>query len=398
MEYQAVFTNQLARLKQEGTYRSFVEVTKDAVRYPAAAARWSGGAGDLMICCGLDYLGMSQHPKVIAAVQGAVAAMGLGAGGSRNLGGTSDQHVLLEAKLARFHERQRSALFASGFAANHAAVGVLASRLERCVVISDELNHASIIEGARSSRADKLIYRHNDLKDLERKLQSVEPGRAKLVVFESIYSMEGDIAPVREILSLARRYGALTVLNEVHAIGIFGRGGRGIAERQSVMDQPDLIVGSLSKAIGALGGYVAGSDAIVDFVRSFAPGFIFTSALPPAVLAGAIASLDHLQESEVERTTLLDNARRLREQLLEAGIDVMSSTTHIVPVLIGSSARCNAVSKRLLEEFGIMAVAVNYPTVKKGTERLRLVVTARHDASMISRLVDALKRCLRQAA
>ncbi|MBQ4862197.1 5-aminolevulinate synthase [Pseudoalteromonas sp. MMG013] len=396
--YDESLKHQLEELKQNSNYRHFIELSKESDHFPHAITAQEHIPENVMVCCSLDYLGMGHHPKVVSAAIETVKKAGVSSGGSRNLSGTCYQHVELEKELADFHQRDSALVLNSGYLANQVAVSVLGSRFEDCIIFSDELNHASIIEGVRASRSDKVIYKHNDVSDLELKLSAVEHERPKIVIFESIYSMEGDIAPVRELLICAKKYGALTILNEVHAIGIFGEGGRGIANDIESQYQPDLIIGSLSKGIGAFGGYLTGSKTLVDSIRSFGYGLIFTSSLPPSVCAAALASIRHIRSSNEERERLLSNAAFLTQRLNEENLRVMPSDTHIVPVIVGNSKLCNAISKRLLSEFGIYAVAVNFPTVPWGTERLRLVATARHTKEMIEELVAALKICFAEAS
>jgi len=333
---------------------------------------------------------MGQHPKVIAAMTGALNEMGAGSGGTRNISGTTHYHVALERELAELHGKQRALVFTSGYVANEACLGTLGERLPGCIFFSDECNHASIIQGIRLSRAQKQIFRHNDARDLDRLLSRAPAEAAKVVVFESVYSMDGDIAPIAEICDVAERHGAMTYLDEVHAVGMYGPTGAGIAERDGVQHRITLIQGTLAKAFGTLGGYVAGDDAVIDFLRSHAPGFIFTSALPPAVAAGALASVRHLRVSQVERTLQRARVGAVKELFASAGIPMMPSPSHIVPVPVGDADLCKAITDRLLEKHGIYIQPINYPTVPRGTERMRVTPTPLHDATMMASLAEAL--------
>jgi 5-aminolevulinate synthase len=388
MDYNAFFAAELTSLKDDGNYRQFAELERHRGAFPSATCH--NGPGEVTIWCSNDYLGMGQHPKVLEAMHDALDRTGAGAGGTRNISGTTHDHVRLEAELADLHGKQDALLFTSGYVSNWAALGTLASRIPDCVVLSDALNHASMIEGIRHSKAQRVIWKHNDLADLEAKLEALPASQPKLIAFESVYSMDGDIAPIKEICDLADRYGAMTYLDEVHAVGLYGPRGGGIAEREGLMDRLTVIEGTLGKAFGVMGGYIAASAELCDFVRSFASGFIFTTALPPSVAAGAAASIHHLKASTEERTTQQVRVAEVRKRLDEIGVPHIENPSHIIPVMVGDPVKCKFISDTLLKDHGIYIQPINYPTVPKGTERLRITPSPVHSAADIEKLVEAL--------
>lgn len=389
MNYQSFFRSQLDALKSEGNYRHFAELERRNGAFPVATCHRT--KSDVTVWCSNDYLGMGQHPEVIGAMHEALDRTGAGAGGTRNISGTTHDHVLLEEELADLHGKEAALLFTSGYVSNWTTLGTLSSRIPDCVVLSDELNHASMIEGIRHGRANKIIWKHNDLADLEAKLKSLPIELPKLIAFESVYSMNGDIAPIKEICDLADRYGAMTYLDEVHAVGLYGPRGGGIAEREGLMDRLTVIEGTLGKAFGVVGGYIAASKELCDFVRSFASGFIFTTALPPAVAAGAVASIKHLKTSQAERSTQRKMVAEVRARLDEIGLPHIDNDSHIIPVVVGDPQKCKFISDVLLENFQIYIQPINYPTVPKGTERLRITPSPVHSAADIDQLICALE-------
>jgi 5-aminolevulinate synthase len=389
MDFDQIFRSQLDALKSEGNYRTFAELERKRGAFPRASNHKDGEVKDITVWCSNDYLGMGQHPAVVQAMVDTVHACGAGAGGTRNISGNNHAHLLLEAELADLHGKAAALLFTSGYVSNWAALSTLGSRIPNVVILSDAGNHASMIEGVRHSRADKVIWKHNDWRDLDRKLAAVGD-RPKVVAFESVYSMDGDIAPIREIVQVAKAHGAMTYIDEVHAVGMYGPRGGGVTEREGLADQIDLIEGTLGKAFGVLGGYVTGSAPLCDFIRSFASGFIFTTALPPAIAAAATASIKHLKVSQIERQRQRAQVAKLRARLDQHGIPHMANDSHIIPVMIGDPVKCRMISDILMRDWGIYVQPINYPTVAKGTERLRITPSPCHSDADIDHLAEAL--------
>lgn len=389
-DYSAAFEAALDGVRREGRYREFADICRIRGRFPRALHRGPDGEREVTVWCSNDYLGMGQHPAVVAAMHQALEEIGAGSGGTRNISGTNHYHVLLEAELADLHGKDAALLFNSGYMANEAALSTLGRLLPGCVILSDELNHASMIEGIKHGRCDKLIWRHNDLADLEAKLKALDLARPKVIAFESVYSMDGDIAPIDEICDLAKRYGAITYLDEVHAVGMYGPRGGGIAERDGVLRKVDIIEGTLAKAFGVMGGYVVASAPIIDAIRSTAPGFIFTTSLAPVLAAGALTSVRHLKASAEERMLQQKHAALLKRELKRLGLPVAESPSHVVPVIVGDPVLCKQLTDRLLDEFQIYVQPINYPTVPKGSERIRLTPGPLHGELEIARLVTAL--------
>jgi 5-aminolevulinate synthase len=390
MNYDVFFANALARLKDERRYRVFADLERQAGRFPRAIWHSPQGPRDVIVWCSNDYLGMGQHPKVIGAMVETATRMGTGAGGTRNIAGTNHPLVDLEHELADLHRKEAALVFTSGYVSNETGISTIAKLLPDCLILSDAFNHNSMIEGVRQSKCEKQIFRHNDMAHLEELLKTAGTRRSKLIVFETLYSMDGDVAPLERICELAERYGAMTYADEVHAVGMYGPRGGGQAELQGVMARVDVIEGTLAKAFGCLGGYIAGKAALIDAVRSYAPGFIFTTALPPAICAAASAAIRHLKTSTFERDRHQERAARVKAVLNAAALPVMPSETHIVPVFVGDPEKCKEATDLLLTEHGIYIQPINYPTVPKGTERLRITPSPYHEDALIDALAEAL--------
>jgi len=392
-DYKSAFQNSVDQVRSEGRYRVFADLKRVRGQFPRAVRRREDGAQqDVVVWCSNDYLGMGQHPVVIDAMQAEIEKTGAGAGGTRNISGTTRSAVDLEAELASWHQKEAALLFTSGYVANEATLSTLQKILPGLIIFSDALNHASMIAGIRNGGGERHIFRHNDLEHLEELLAAAPAAAPKLVAFESVYSMDGDIADVAGTIALAKKYGALTYLDEVHAVGLYGETGAGVAERDGVLDGIDIVECTLGKAIGVMGGYIAADAVIVDAVRSWASGFIFTTSLPPALTAGALASVRHLKAHPELRAAHQERAATLKRRLSEAGIPVLPSVSHIVPVHVGNPVHCKLISDMLLEEHGIYVQPINYPTVPKGTERLRFTPSPDHDDAMIDKLVEAMDK------
>jgi len=406
LDYQRVFEDAVAGLKAEGRYRVFAELQRRAGAFPKAdhyGLAGDNGPGEVTVWCSNDYLGMGQHPDVLAAMKAAIDKCGAGAGGTRNISGTNHLHVLLEDELAALHGKEAALLFTSGYISNEATLSTIAKLVPDCVVLSDQLNHASMIAGIRNSGAEKHVFRHNDVEHLDQLMGRLPKDRPKLVAFESVYSMDGDFAPIAEICDVADRHGAMTYLDEVHAVGLYGPHGGGVAERDGVMHRLTVIEGTLAKAYGVMGGYITGSAALCDTVRSFAASFIFTTALPPSLAAGALTSIRHLKTSSLERDRQKEQVAKVRARLDAVGIPHLPNESHIVPVMVGDPVRCKRISDRLLEQYNIYVQPINYPTVPRGTERLRVTPSPLHTDADIDHLIGALASIwaavgLRQAA
>ena len=391
MDYDGFFASELASVREEGRYRVFTDIKRHRGKFPHATRFLEDDETQAVtVWCSNDYLGMGQHPTVLEAMHGALDECGAGAGGTRNISGTNHYHVELERELADLHGKESALLFTSGYVSNWAGLGTLANKIPGCVVFSDALNHASMIEGIRHSRAPYKIWKHNDVEDLDRMLSEFGPDVPKLVAFESVYSMDGDIAPIADILDVCEKHGAMSYIDEVHAVGLYGPRGGGVAEQEGLMDRITVIEGTLGKAYGVMGGYIAASRDLVDFVRTFASGFIFSTALPPAVAAGAAASIRHLKVSSEERDLQKERVAQVRRKLDMMGIPHLANPSHIIPVMVGDAKKCKMISDWLMDNHGIYVQPINYPTVPVGTERLRLTPSPVHDDGDIDRLINAL--------
>ena len=391
MDYAEFFADRIADLKSEGRYRVFADLERQAGKFPRATSYRDGEVRDITVWCSNDYLGMGQHEVVVTAMHEAIDKCGAGAGGTRNISGTNHYHVLLEQELADLHHTEAALIFGSGWTANMTALSTLGKLMPDCVLLSDEKNHNSMIEGIIHSRAEKKIFKHNDVAELDRLLGTYDRDRAKIVAFESVYSMDGDIAPIEEILDVAAKHGALTFLDEVHAVGMYGKRGAGVAERDNLMHRVDIIQGTLAKAFGVVGGYIAGTADMCDFIRSYGSGFIFSTSMPPAVAGAALASIRYLKEHNEIRELHQERAATLKRRFREAGIPVMPSVSHIVPVMVGDARLCKQASDELMDHHGIYVQPINYPTVERGTERLRFTPTPLHTDSDMDHLVAAMK-------
>ena len=396
MDYLQHFSEAVDAVRREGRFRVFAEIVRHGGDFPRATQYVEGGTRPITVWCSNDYLGMGQHPKVVAAMHEAIDQAGAGSGGTRNISGTTHYHVELEAELASLHHKERALLFTSGYVANEAALSTISKLLPGVILYSDALNHASMIEGIRHGGASKRVFKHNDLADLERLLKEAPAGTPKVIAFESVYSMDGDIAPIKEICALAKTYGAMTYLDEVHAVGLYGTQGGGVAERDGLLDEIDIVEGTLAKGFGLVGGYIAAKAVIVEAIRCYAPGFIFTTSLPPAIAAGALASVRHVKTDNARRQTLLARATDVKARLTAAGLPVLENPSHIVPVMVGDPVVCKRLSDTLLDRYGIYVQPINYPTVPRGTERLRFTPSPVHGDGDIEHLVASLTELWRE--
>lgn len=400
MDYRKHFEDSIETLKDTGRYRFFANLQRIRGEFPIAKCYSTPeNYREITVWCSNDYLGLGQHPKIIEAMKEALDEYGAGSGGTRNISGSTLAHVQLEESLASLHHKEKALVFTSGYVANETALSTLASKLPHCVVLSDEFNHASMIQGIRHARCEKHIFKHNDPEDLERLLKNIPQDRPKIIAFESVYSMSGTISPIKEICALAKKYNALTYLDEVHGIGLYGLQGAGIAEQEGLLDQVDIVQGTLGKAIGLVGGYIAASASIIDFVRSYAPGFIFTTSLPPVIAAGATKSLEIMRslEGQALRLQHRQHVEYFEKSLKEKGIPFWENPSHIIPLVVGNSVKCKKIADRLLNQFNIYVQPINYPTVREGTERMRFTPSSLHTFKMIDYCTDAIRTCWNDA-
>ena len=391
MDYKKFFSNSINNLKKSGEYRIFRDISRVAGSFPNAKFDDLIKKENVVVWCSNDYLGMGQHPFVFEAIERTMKEVGAGSGGTRNISGTNYYHIALENEISEIHQKESSLLFTSGYVANDTSLSIIGSKLKDCVIFSDERNHASIINGIRNSKAEKFIFKHNDIKHLESLLKTVNIDRPKIIVFESVYSMDGDFTPIKSFIKLAQKYNALTYLDEVHGVGLYGPNGGGVADEQKVMQDIDIINGTLAKAFGLLGGYISSSKNIVDFVRSYSPGFIFTTSIPPAIAAGAIASIRYVKDNQQLRNKLKEKCLLIKEKLLAANIPFLKTKSHIIPIIIGDSKLCKKAADELLEKHKVYLQPINYPTVPRGKERLRITPSPLHTDKMIDDLINALK-------
>ena len=391
MEYNKFFSDKVDELKIEGRYRVFADLERKSGEFPEALNHQSTGTQDITVWCSNDYLGMGQNPLVIKACHDALDKSGAGAGGTRNISGTNHYHILLEQELAHLHGKESGLIFTSGYVANLTTLSTLGKMLPNCVILSDSMNHNSMIAGVKYARCEKIIFQHNNISDLEAKIRQIGKDRPIIIAFESVYSMDGDIAPIKDILRIAEDYNALTFIDEVHAVGLYGKSGGGICEMENISEKVDIIQGTLAKGFGVIGGYIAASSSLCDFIRSYGEGFIFSTSLPPSVASGALASVKYVKEHNELREKLFERALTLKNRFKNAGIPVMETNTHIVPVLVGDPKLCKLASDELLFEHKVYVQPINYPTVPRGTERLRFTPTPLHNDELMDKLVDALK-------
>tara|TARA_A100001011_G_scaffold329624_1_gene354993 strand:+ start:7848 stop:9068 length:1221 start_codon:yes stop_codon:yes gene_type:complete len=394
MNYDLYFEKIINKIKKEGRYRVFIDILRNVQNFPKATKFNSNNkkSDQVIVWCSNDYLGMGQNSNVINSMKKALDTCGAGSGGTRNISGTTHYHVMLEKELADLHDKEAALLFTSGYISNEATLSTLASTLPGCYVFSDELNHSSMIQGIRASGAKKIIFRHNDVDDLKNKIKELDRNIPKIIAFESVYSMDGDIAPIENIVAIGKNYNALTYLDEVHAVGMYGNRGGGISQELGINDQIDIIEGTLAKAYGVMGGYITGNNHLVDTVRSFASGFIFTTSIPPAIAAGAIESVKYLKISNIERMKQKEAVKELKQKLMDTDIPIISNNSHIIPIIVGDPDLCKKASDILLQKYNIYVQPINYPTVPRGTERLRVTPTPLHNTKMINYFIDSIKK------